>query len=296
MGDLKILYITEGNFPDYQSDMILHGLRVLDYNVVDFPKPWYMYKDLKDKYWGDRIPDKGKGYGMGFTITGLFINDNIDRSNIEEKIIDHFFDLIIYGSCRRNLQFLDKVKDIYKKKEIIFIDGEDHTHIGFELSDIGIYFKRELISENRKINHIGFSFPKEKVFNGIIDKEYFFAKMDPRNKSTYIYNNENDYYNGYRLSYFGITMKKAGWDCLRHYEIIANRCLPYFLDIDDCPYRTMVFFPKEICKQIKQDIHNNTMYEEKYINYLNDVINHFNDYLTTDKMAEYLIKKVYEKL
>jgi hypothetical protein len=29
--------------------------------------------------------------------------------------------------------------------------------------------------------------------------------------------------------------KKGGWDCLRHYEIIGNGCMPYFENIEKCP-------------------------------------------------------------
>ena len=29
-------------------------------------------------------------------------------------------------------------------------------------------------------------------------------------------------------SYFGSTKKKAGWDCMRHYEIVASGAVPFF--------------------------------------------------------------------
>ena len=41
--------------------------------------------------------------------------------------------------------------------------------------------------------------------------------------------NESDYYKDYQRSYFAITCKKGGWDCLRHYEILANAVSPTFL-------------------------------------------------------------------
>jgi hypothetical protein len=289
---MTILYLTEGKFPDYQSDMILHGLRTSDFDVIDYPQPWYMYKNLKEKYWNELIPLNGKGYGKGFTISGTLDDINIDRENIEEKISQHFFDIIIYGSCRRSLQFFDLVKKEYNKKEIIFIDGEDHSEICLELAKIGLYFKRELVNFNKQIFPIEFCIPEEKIFLGEVKKTIEFAKIVPGKQSTYIYDNEEDYYNGYREAKFGVTMKKAGWDCLRHYEIIANKCLPNFIDIDNCPERTMTFFPKKICKEINQDIKNKTMYNEKYFSYLDEITKHLKENLTTKKMIKYLLEKL----
>ena len=44
-----------------------------------------------------------------------------------------------------------------------------------------------------------------------------FAVIIPGIKSTYRYTMEEAYYDGYAEAYFGITMKKSGWDCMRHY-------------------------------------------------------------------------------
>jgi hypothetical protein len=275
--------------------MILHGLRSLGHEVVDYPKAWYMYKSLKEKHWNNLIPNEGKAYGRGFTVAGTFDVDpivgKVDRNNIEDKIKNHHFDLIIYGSSRRNLLFLEEVKNNYNKDKIIFIDGEDDADINWNLLKVGHYFKRELIYEN-EIFPIGFCIPKEKIFNGKTEKSLQFAKMRPDRKSTYIYENEEDYYIGYRIAKFGVTMKKGGWDCMRHYEIMANKCLPNFINIEGCPKNTMTFFPKEICKEINQDIRNNTMYDEKYEEYINTIYDYLNKYLTTDKMAKYMLEKI----
>ena len=64
-----------------------------------------------------------------------------------------------------------------------------------------------------------------------VDKEKILATCDPRDTSTYIFDDEESYYNDYAKSLFAITMKKGGWDCLRHYEILAAGCLPVFLNI-----------------------------------------------------------------
>lgn len=33
---------------------------------------------------------------------------------------------------------------------------------------------------------------------------------------------------------------------MRHYEILANGCVPYFIDIENCPLNTMYLLPKEL--------------------------------------------------
>lgn len=53
----------------------------------------------------------------------------------------------------------------------------------------------------------------------------------------------------YASCYYAVTMKKSGWDCMRHYEIIAAGCIPYFLEIDDIPVGTMHTFPRALVKE-----------------------------------------------
>ena len=49
----------------------------------------------------------------------------------------------------------------------------------------------------------------------------------------------------YSNSIFAITNKKLGWDCLRHYEILMNGCIPLFFNIEDCPKSILKTLPKE---------------------------------------------------
>jgi len=91
---------------------------------------------------------------------------------------------------------------------------------------------------------IQFAIPVEKIATKAVIKSNGFAFIDPRNKSTYIYSEESDYYNDYQSSLFAYTTKKAGWDCLRHYEIMANDSIPIFIDLGACPNGTMHYFPR----------------------------------------------------
>ena len=59
----------------------------------------------------------------------------------------------------------------------------------------------------------------------------------------------------YSNSIFAITNKKLGWDCLRHYEILMNGCIPLFLNIEDCPKLTLTTLPKDRLLNIYNTFH-----------------------------------------
>lgn len=87
-------------------------------------------------------------------------------------------------------------------------------------------------------------------------KNYDFAPLIPGRQSTYNYgyDQEEEYYHQYADSYFGITTKKAGWDCLRHYEILASGAIPFFVGIKDLILKPLVMhpFPKDLVLQAMQ--------------------------------------------
>ena len=63
---------------------------------------------------------------------------------------------------------------------------------------------------------------------------------------------EAEYKRAYREAYFGVTKKKAGWDCMRHYEIVASGALPFFEDdLADCPELTLAHWPKKLLQSLK---------------------------------------------
>lgn len=280
---MKILYIVNASGPDYLCDMVFHGLKQLrNIEIVDSQKLWYMYK----------IPFEIKIllYGRGFTVYGNLDEDNIDRENIEEKIESNYFDYVFYGSVHRCRDYLDIVLQNYKKNRIIFIDGEDETDILFDLIEYGIYFKRELEIEKKNIYPIQFSIPAEKFFTGECRKSKLQSDIIPGSKNNYSFYDELSYYNEYRKSYFALTCKKAGWDCLRHYEIIANKCLPVFTNIEKCPSNTLFDWPKELLIKI------NRLIESKNISpaSLEDIGAEFfsiSNKFTTENSANYILSK-----
>ena len=251
---MKILFISSSNVKrdsrlnDYMHDIVLHGLREIYGNsVIDYPGVWYMYRDEVKK----RNYDISNLWGKGFTLYNLLSNyQQIDRTDIENKIKTNYFDFIIFGAIDKAQLFFDIA--INSKSKIIFVDGNDSSFINEQITDKGVYFKRELISDNIKnVYPINFAIPKEKIVHTINPKPLnILAPLIPGKYSTYIYENEQDYYQSYRNSVFALTYKKMGWDSLRHYEILMNGCIPLFLNIDKCPEKILTNLPKKLLSEI----------------------------------------------
>lgn len=148
---------------------------------------------------------------------------------------------------------------------------------------------------------ISFCIPEEKIVNNIPNKTQLLAFCIPGNQETYIFDNEKEYYEDYQKSLFAITKKKAGWDCMRHYEILANGCIPLFENLDNCPQNTMIHFPKSILRdgeklynKIKdlsiQEIKNT--YSEEYVEIVKKLLVHAKENLTTIQMVNYVLNKI----
>jgi hypothetical protein len=223
--------------------MVFHGGRSLfGLSYVESSPASFMYRNY---------PDRQALYGKGFTLYGRLDPPRVQVSQREvlEKISDRYFDLIVYGSVCRNKQYWELVERVYPKNRIVFIDGEDHTLARSDCVGRGHYFKRELMTHGVVgIYPLSFGIPKELIVRNTVKvKEY--AHIDPADPSTYIYSDEQSYYQDYQQSYFGHTQKKGGWDCLRHYEILMNNCFPALREIEAIPCGTMVGFPKSIIRE-----------------------------------------------
>ncbi len=251
---MKILFISSSNVKqdsrpnNYMHDIVLHGLREIYGNsVIDYPGVWYMYRDEVKK----RNYDISNLWGKGFTLYNLLSNyQQIDRTDVENKIKTNYFDFIIFGSIDKAQLFFDKA--INSKSKIIFVDGNDSPFINEQVTGKGVYFKRELTSDKIKnVYPINFAIPKEKIIHTINQKPLnILAPLIPGKYSTYIYENEKEYYQSYQNSIFALTYKKMGWDSLRHYEILMNGCIPLFLNIDKCPEKILTNLPKKLLFEI----------------------------------------------
>jgi hypothetical protein len=290
---MKVLFIAKGDLPDYQADTIMHGGRsMLGSDFVDANFAWYMYKKERQLYWNQRVPDGGNSYGRGMTLHGTLDECVVDRQNIEDKIRDRYFDFVIYASATRCNDYFPLVSKHYPIEKIVLVDGEDDQNIRSELYGNGMLFKRELVHSNQKnLFPVSFGAPKEKIVTNVPEKTQDWATVIPGRMETYIFTEEKPYYEDYQKSYFALTHKKGGWDCMRHYEILLNGCVPYFPDITACPPETMTYFPKELCKKGIGIIESQEI-NESYFNLANDLLNYTKERLTTDCVFNSIAEKI----
>ncbi len=289
---MRILYVTNhisianasgGFISDYQNDLVFYGLRELyGDDVVDSTQIISLYKEYENKIhprhlWG------------GMTTFWLIGDNNIDRTNIEQKIKDQFYDLIIYGSIKRCKDYYDIVSKHYPDDKVILIDGNDESELD-PLYKKHLYFKRELVNEYPNLKPITFAIPTPKLSQPNKNKSQEYATCIPGQPETYVFKEEQPYYEDYQKSYYGVTMKKAGWDCMRHYEILGNYCMPYFTDLEDCPKDTLSSFPKKLLLEAKELANN--FDEQKYYVILDKIFEHTKQHLTTKSLAKYILSHV----
>jgi hypothetical protein len=127
------------------------------------------------------------------------------------------------------------------------------------------------------ISPIGFSIPKELIVEKVPEKKKILATVIPGRPETYVFSNQEDYYKDYQESEYAITHKKGGWDCFRHYEILANGCIPIFPNLDKCPPRTMIHFPRDLTKSPEE------------------LLEFTRTHLTTESMATYVLDTIHQK-
>src|SRR5260370_18697256 len=92
----------------------------------------------------------------------------------------------------------------------------------------------------------------------------------------------------YQISKFARTRKKAGWDCVRHLEIMAASCLPVFQNIEQCPKYTMVHYPKNILGHIRNSVEKMT--DAEYDQCQKKVYTWLSENLTSNAMGDYMLR------
>ena len=61
----------------------------------------------------------------------------------------------------------------------------------------------------------------------------------------YSFTDPDQYLRSYGSAQWGITHRKAGWDCFRHVEILASGAVPLMIDAAEIPRYSMVHYPKQ---------------------------------------------------
>lgn len=285
---MKILLIPSSS-SDYLQDSIYLGFKDLFGTDVECTLNCeYLYKNV--------TINPHNMWGMGFTYTNI-LDENLNNlaSNVLDKVSQRYYDLIIYTFISRNNAMISDIMEITNGKNVVLINGEDENWRFEEYNEKVFYFKRELVEKKEKnIFPIGYSIHKSKLYQGKkhIEKEISFSvpSMDnctPTSSSKYIFETEKDYYRDYQISKFGLTRKKGGWDSMRHYEILANKSIPIFENIDFCPDFTLTNLPKKLLSEVEKKYR--TMSDSEYQFYLDELFGFTEQFLTTDKSVQQLL-------
>ena len=157
---------------------------------------------------------------------------------------------------------------------------------------------RVFIRCDRMLFPIGFAIPESKIVDTIPEKKVLLSNLIPGITSTYSFTTEETYRKEYQQSVFALTCRKAGWDCMRHYEILACGAIPLFPDIGRIPSNTMTKFPKDLVLAANMELmplFNTCSLEElerKARPHLERLLEYTKQNLTTKALAQDLINNV----
>jgi hypothetical protein len=270
----RILFLTCPH-EDYLADGLLHGLRtVLGADVVDYPKADYLYESFPPER---REALYGRGFTLYCLLEDIDVDRRrpLQRAAAGEFDLIVFAD--IWSSFGRFVELAPRIKSTplavldgadrqepypyagqWWRRRVWWTLPRAHTRARYfkrELTPLTGWFRSYLalppalasrLPSMRAMREISFSIPAEKVLEQPpADKERLLAShvVDPEVAartgvgSGYLFTRESDYYADLQGSRFGITGKRAGWDCLRHYELAANGCVPCFRALDRKPPR-----------------------------------------------------------
>ena len=148
------------------------------------------------------------------------------------------------------------------------------------------------------VHPLPYCIPDENIvsFEKVMYKKHIIiSDIIPGERITYRFghNDEEEYNQHYQESFFAFTQKKGGWDCLRHYEILANGCLPIFKNLDHCPKDSLSSLPKELIKEYSHKLlpfHKEN--QKEYNDYLEKILDHVRGHCSTSATSAYFIEKM----
>ena len=272
---MRVLYVA-APCEDYLADSVFHGLRqLLDNDVVEHPRMDAMYGPLDDAarsrlygrgftLYGTLPEERVDRHDIDAQVAqGTF--DAVIFSNIH-RTFGRFIELlpmlkdvavaVLDGADGPSLY--PYAGSYWRSPHRWFLP---RAHVRFH------YFKREWTPETmrdryfrilprgwesvvptpRMLHPISFSIPEAKIVSNVnaaaktklfprhvVDAEVA-ATVDGATEK-YAFSDESEYYRDIQRSRFGITTKRSGWDCLRHYELAANGAVPCFRSLDQKPH------------------------------------------------------------
>lgn len=270
--DPPVLFVTADG-PDYLSDSLLHGLRqVLGIGVLDWPRKDMLYADYPERFLASKT---GRGFTLYRKLQSVdsLIDRGAVVARLRAGSFRYVIFGSIQRQYGLWLQLRPHIFD--EKITVAFLDGEDWPVIYPAVLEKGLrprwrwllpradqrypYYKRELTERSSRaltlgwrlrprasggLRPISFSIPEEWVAGSPLRKTQDFprhivdtevAVRIAHARLDYPFSSEAEYFADLRASRFGVTMKRAGWDCLRHYELAASGTVMCFRDLDRKP-------------------------------------------------------------
>jgi hypothetical protein len=246
--------------------LLLGLLRQKDIHVDQFPVKEVLYKETKGKHY-----IRGNGftlYHLQDNMPPNAIDAEILKLDSTYDLIIFSSVQRQYGYFIQYLPFLDNTKVwlVDGEDSPALYPYQGHYWRNYKVWHLPrahrrfLYFKREwtpetirylyykifphfiskLILPPTKLRPISFSIPSEKIIDHlplktklfpahIVDEEV--SKHVEGSFTSYAFETESEYYRDLQMSRFGITTRRSGWDCLRHYEIAANGSVICFRDL-----------------------------------------------------------------
>jgi hypothetical protein len=265
-----ILFLREAG-EDYLADALLHGLReLLGPSVVDFPKADALYVNCPEASFA-RVRGHGFTLYRTLPDEPVDRWDVINRLKLGQfrlvifgsiqRQYAQFVDLLPWLDPQRTVLLdgedtaaLAPFAGRWWRRPTTWLWPAAHPRFA--------YYKREWLPatlhyrlyrlwpeawatklhERLRLRKISFAVPEGKIFTGaalktkdfpahIVDAEVADRLTGKNGTQAYAFKTEAEYYADLRASRYGITTKRAGWDCLRHYEIASNGAVPCFRDL-----------------------------------------------------------------
>jgi hypothetical protein len=326
----KILYINSPR-SDFLSDSFLIGLKQLyGDKVIELPLNPYIYKKSDDSV---TAAMHGKGftlYNLLDSNTGTAYSDAVNLKDVDLFIFGDihrqssvYLQLLPYLNFKNTI-ILDGEDTpgiypyyfLWKKPKALFLPKPHKRHLYFKReivpNRINYYLRYKLVPKflaahlklHQNILPISFSIPDKKIIKGLPEKKKLFTKHIVDEEiavkvegalTRHPFDNETDYYQDLQISKFGITTKRNGWDCLRHYEIAANGAVICFKQLQNkpsqCAPHDLIIGVNCLCYQNYDDLMQqiNSISEKDYKKLQENSLN-----WVKTKSCEYLVNKTLE--
>ena len=155
----------------------------------------------------------------------------LDRSIGEADVVDPSHGLQLATVAR---------EDVLSTVAHVTEHPEARWHVDLDSDDTPAELAREC-HDRHGLWPISFSFPD--AWSGrTLEPERLLSPITPG--FPYSFTDPEEYLRSYGTAQWGITHRKAGWDCFRHVEILASGAVPLMIDAADIPRYSMVHYPK----------------------------------------------------